>query len=58
MPQSYYLGGKIRAADFNLFADDINDIVGIGTNDPGTKLDVVASTTGKTAVLWTLTKEN
>ena len=35
MPQSYYLGGKVRAADFNLFANDINDIVGIGTTDSG-----------------------
>ena len=35
MPQSYYLGGQIRAADFNLFANDINDIVGIGANDSG-----------------------
>ena len=35
MPQSYYLGGKIRAADFNLFANDINDIVGVGANDSG-----------------------
>jgi|TARA_B110000263_G_scaffold49723_1_gene41534 hypothetical protein len=35
MPQSYILGGKIRAADFNLFANDINDIVGIGANDSG-----------------------
>ena len=35
MPQSYYLGGTIRAADFNLFANDINDIVGIGATDSG-----------------------
>jgi hypothetical protein len=35
MPQSYYLGGKVRASDFNLFANDINDIVGIGTADSG-----------------------
>jgi hypothetical protein len=35
MPQSYYLGGKVRAADFNLFANDINDIVGIGSADSG-----------------------
>ena len=35
MPQSYYLGGKVRAADFNLFANDINNIVGIGANDSG-----------------------
>jgi len=35
MPQSYYLGGKVRAADFNLFANDINDIVGIGAGDSG-----------------------
>jgi hypothetical protein len=34
-PQSYYLGAKIRASDFNLFANDINDIVGIGANDSG-----------------------
>jgi hypothetical protein len=35
IPQSYNLGGKIRASDFNLFANDINDIVGTGTNDSG-----------------------
>ena len=35
MPQSYYLGGKVRAADFNLFANDINNIVGIGATDSG-----------------------
>jgi hypothetical protein len=35
MPQSYYLGGKVRASDFNLFANDINDIVGIGATDSG-----------------------
>ncbi|MBG10687.1 MAG: hypothetical protein CMD92_05920 [Gammaproteobacteria bacterium] len=34
-PQSYYLGGKIRASDFNGFADDINEIVGIGAGDSG-----------------------
>ena len=34
-PQSYYLGGKIRAADFNGFANDINEIVGIGAGDSG-----------------------
>ena len=34
-PQSYYLGGKIRAIDYNGFADDINDIVGIGADDSG-----------------------
>ena len=31
MPQSYYLNRyKLHVADFNSFADDINDIVGIG----------------------------
>jgi hypothetical protein len=35
MPQSYYLGGKIRASDYNGFADDINEIVGIGAVDSG-----------------------
>lgn len=34
-PQSYYIGGKIRAADFNEFIGDINDIVGIGAGDSG-----------------------
>lgn len=34
-PQSYYIGGKIRAADFNEFIGDINDIVGIGVGDSG-----------------------
>ena len=34
-PQSYYLGGKIRAIDYNGFADDINEIVGIGAGDSG-----------------------
>lgn len=34
-PQSYYLGGKIRATDFNGFANDINEIVGIGAGDSG-----------------------
>lgn len=34
-PQSYLLGGKIRAVDFNGFADDINEIVGIGAGDSG-----------------------
>ena len=34
-PQSYYLGGKIRASDFNGFANDINEIVGIGAGDSG-----------------------
>ena len=34
-PQSYYLGGKIRASDFNGFADDINEIVGLGAGDSG-----------------------
>ena len=27
--------GKIRAIDYNGFADDINDIVGIGADDSG-----------------------
>jgi hypothetical protein len=35
MAESYYLGGKVRAADFNLFANDINNVVGIGTTDSG-----------------------
>ena len=34
-PQSYYLGGKVRAIDYNGFADDINEIVGIGAGDSG-----------------------
>ena len=34
-PQSYYVGGKIRAADFNEFIGNINNIVGIGTGDSG-----------------------
>jgi hypothetical protein len=34
-PQSYYLGGKIRASDFNSFANDINEIVGLGAGDSG-----------------------
>lgn len=34
-PQSYYIGGKIRAADFNEFIGDVNDIVGVGTGDSG-----------------------
>ena len=36
MPQSYYLNRwKLTNADFNSFADDINDIVGIGASDSG-----------------------
>ena len=34
-PQSYFIGGKIRASDFNNFADDINEIVGLGAGDSG-----------------------
>lgn len=34
-PQSYYLGGKIRASDFNSFADDMNEIVGLGAGVSG-----------------------
>lgn len=34
-PQSYYLGGIIRASDFNGFANDINEIVGLGAGDSG-----------------------
>jgi hypothetical protein len=34
-PQSYYIGGKILASDFNVFIGNINDIVGIGTGDSG-----------------------
>jgi hypothetical protein len=34
-PQSYYIGGKIRAADFNEFVNDINEIVGTGSGDSG-----------------------
>ena len=34
-PQSYFLGGKIRASDFNGFVDDINEIVGLGAGDSG-----------------------
>ena len=33
--QSYYLEGKIRAIDYNGFADDINEIVGMGAGDSG-----------------------
>ena len=36
MPQSYYLNKwKLHVADFNSFADDINDIVGIGAGHSG-----------------------
>ena len=36
MPQSYYLNRwKLHVADFNSFADDINDIVGVGASDSG-----------------------
>jgi hypothetical protein len=57
MPQSYYLGGKVRAADFNLFANDINNIVGIGANDSGygqSHLVITAAVVGGavTASLW------
>lgn len=34
-PQSYNLGGKIRASDFNNLANDINEIVGLGAGDAG-----------------------
>ena len=34
-PQSYFQGGKIRASDFNGFANDINEIVGLGAGDSG-----------------------
>ena len=34
-PQSYYLGGKIRASDFNNFADQMNEIVGLGAGVSG-----------------------
>jgi len=34
-PQSYLLGGKVRATDYNGFANDINEIVGIGAGDSG-----------------------
>ncbi len=34
-PQSYLLGGKIRATDYNGFANDINEIVGVGAGDSG-----------------------
>lgn len=56
-PQSYYLGGKIRASDFNIFAGDINDIVGIGSGDSGYGQDhlvVTQAIAGNsiTAALW------
>jgi len=36
MPQSYYLNRwKLNVDDYNSFADDINDIVGIGASDSG-----------------------
>lgn len=36
MPQSYYLNRwKLNVDDYNSFADDINDIVGIGAGDSG-----------------------
>ena len=36
MPQSYYLNRwKLHVDDYNSFADDINDIVGIGASDSG-----------------------
>ena len=56
MPQSYYLNRwKLHVADFNSFADDINDIVGIGASDSGYGQNhlVVAKAIGKvTTSLW------
>lgn len=56
-PQSYFIGGKIRAADFNIFAGDINDVVGTGTGDSGYgqgHLVVTQAVAGQsiTAALW------
>lgn len=34
-PQSYYIGGKIRAIDYNEFVNDINEIVGTGAGTSG-----------------------
>ena len=56
MPQSYYLNRwKLTNADFNSFADDINDIVGIGASDSGygqNHLVVTRTYTGVTTSLW------
>tara|TARA_B110000438_G_scaffold193853_1_gene185436 strand:- start:748 stop:1734 length:987 start_codon:yes stop_codon:yes gene_type:complete len=56
MPQSYYLNRyKLHVADFNSFADDINDIVGIGAHDSGygqSHLVVTKANANVTAPLW------
>ena len=56
MPQSYYLNRwKLTNADFNSFADDINDIVGIGASDSGygqNHLVVTRTYEGVTTPLW------
>ena len=56
MPQSYYLNRyKIHVADFNSFADDINDIVGIGASDSGygqSHLVVTHALADVTTPLW------
>ena len=56
MPQSYYLNRyKIHVADFNSFADDINDIVGIGAHDSGygqSHLVVTKAIANVTTPLW------
>jgi|CoawatStandDraft_6_1074263.scaffolds.fasta_scaffold00290_10 hypothetical protein len=58
-PQSYYLTGLSAKQDlvkiFNSFADDINDIVGIGTSDSGygqNHLVVAKATKEVTTSLW------
>ena len=56
MPQSYYLNKwKLHVDDYNSFADDINDIVGIGASDSGygqNHLVVTKAYEGVTASLW------
>jgi hypothetical protein len=34
-PQSYYIGGKIRASDLSAWYNDLNNIVGVGVGDSG-----------------------
>ena len=51
-PQSYYIGGKIRAIDYNEFVNDINEIVGtgVGTSGYGMSNLVVSPITAGTKV--------